>query len=869
MSALFESQSVALRGSAGTIQLPTPDSSRRSRDGLQSESTTCRHCGSPLLDSRAVESGFCCNGCSYVHRLVHEQGLAGYYNVKDPITSPADPAVFHIRDTAWIEELQQQAEARFSHSSHETHSSHPPELIVSVQGISCAGCVWLIERVFRQQPGARSIVVSPHQGTMRLRWAPGEFSAAAFARKLQSLGYLTGPADASGAEPESRALVRRIGLCAAFAMNVMLYALPAYFGMEADFEYAQLFGVLTALFGTLSFLVGGTYFLGRAVGTLRESAMHIDLPIAIGIVGAFVGSVFGWLAGIEALVYFDFLSAFILLMLIGRWAQVAAVERNRRRLLNQQPTPQRLKHADGTESAPEKLQTDQAFQLASAQTLPVESRLDSPQGLFSLASINGESEPRLFRGGQRVPAGAVNAGRDPILLTALQGWSDSLLARLLETRVREGGRHRLLENIVKGYLAGILGIAAISGAWWWFTTGDVVLTWSVVTAVLVVSCPCAIGLAFPLTDEMATVGLRRRGVFVLDGDLWSRLGRVRTLVFDKTGTLTLETPVLLNPEALASLNPAARAALHTLVRDNPHPISQCLLENLLGATAASSAFCCPSEQPDQSDGGRLEACPTADPAELSVAVHETIGHGVELGPWSLGRPGWRTPHQTTCKLIDDKPTRLPTEVCKPIDDKPSGPSGTILARNGEVIAGFRFADSARPDARVELAALARRGFNSFILSGDRSEKVAALADELGLPASHAIGGMSPDGKAAWIEASARDALMLGDGANDSLAFESALCRGTPVIHRGLLEGKSDFYYLGRGIGGVRALLETDADRRHTQFAILAFSILYNAAAVGLAVAGMMNPLIAAVLMPINSLLTLAIVGIGMRRAIRR
>jgi Cu2+-exporting ATPase len=377
--------------------------------------------------------------------------------------------------------------------------------------------------------------------------------------------------------------VRRIGLCAAFAMNVMLFALPSYFGMEADFEYAQLFGILTAVFGTLSFLVGGTYFLGRAIGALREGAMHIDLPIAIGILGAFAGSVIGWLAGIERLIYFDFLSAFILLMLIGRWAQVAAVERNRRRLLNQQPAPRRLKLADGSEAAPEKLQTDQAFHLASAQTLPVESRLDSPQALFSLASINGESEPRLFRGGQRVPAGAVNAGRDPILLTALQGWNESLLARLLETRVREGGRHRLLENIVKGYLAGILTIATLACGWWWFTTGDGVLTWSVVTAVLVVSCPCAIGLAFPLTDEMATVGLRRRGVFVLDGDLWSRLGRVRTLVFDKTGTLTLETPVLLNPEAIDGLEPEARRALHALVCDNPHPISQCLFENLLGS----------------------------------------------------------------------------------------------------------------------------------------------------------------------------------------------------------------------------------------------------------------------------------------------
>jgi Cu2+-exporting ATPase len=191
----------------------------------------------------------------------------------------------------------------------------------------------------------------------------------------------------------------------------------------------------------------------------------------------------------------------------------------------------------------------------------------------------------------------------------------------------------------------------------------------------------------------------------------------------------------------------------------------------------------------------------------------------------------------------------------------------VFARDGEAVARFRFADSARPDARLELAAVARRGFEAFILSGDRSEKVTSLAGELGLPASHAIGDMSPDGKAAWIEARVRDAMMLGDGANDSLAFESALCRGTPVIHRGVLERKADFYYLGRGIGGVRALLETDSARRHTQIAILAFSILYTATAVGLAVAGMMNPLIAAVLMPINSLLTLAIVGVGMRRAI--
>jgi Cu2+-exporting ATPase len=141
------------------------------------------------------------------------------------------------------------------------------------------------------------------------------------------------------------------------------------------------------------------------------------------------------------------------------------------------------------------------------------------------------------------------------------------------------------------------------------------------------------------------------------------------------------------------------------------------------------------------------------------------------------------------------------------------------------------------------------------------------ARELGLRADNCHGGLSPHEKAAWFDAPGRaGTLMLGDGANDSLAFDRALARGTPVIHRGILERKADFFYLGRGIGGIRALFSVNAIRRRTQLLILIFSVAYNLLAVGLAVAGLMNPLIAAVLMPVNSLLTLALVTGGMRRA---
>ena len=166
----------------------------------------------------------------------------------------------------------------------------------------------------------------------------------------------------------------------------------------------------------------------------------------------------------------------------------------------------------------------------------------------------------------------------------------------------------------------------------------------------------------------------------------------------------------------------------------------------------------------------------------------------------------------------------------------------------------------------EIAALRARGLEAFILSGDRRAKVDLMTSSLGLPPDHGLAEATPQGKADWIgRTDARDTLMLGDGANASLAFDAPFARGTPVIHRGVLEGKADFYYLGRGLAGIRRLFEVNDARRRTQTWLLVFSVAYNLLAVGLAVAGRMSPLLAAVLMPVSSLLTLAIVAGGMRR----
>jgi P-type Cu2+ transporter len=781
----------------------------------------CRHCGVPTTSS---DEEFCCAGCAYVYRIIHEEGLEAYYQIKDKVTSPADAALLPARDYEWLIASQRLSESRAGTAT--------PELRLDVQGISCAGCVWLIERIFNKQPFSGRIDVNAQTGQVRMSWQLG-FDAAAFARTLQGFNYLLSPASAArSVVPESRRLVKRIGLCGAFAMNVMLYTLPSYFGMEAGFTYARLFETLSLLFGTLSFLAGGGYFLNRGFRSLRAGAMNIDLPIALGILGAYIGSCAGWVVRDESYMYFDFVSTFILLMLIGRWAQLAAVERNQRRLLAQQPTPPRVRvwNAAGvpSECAPEELAEGQVFATAPGHTVPVEGRLVDDEASMGLAWINGESAPRTYRKGQRIPSGAVNLTRKELRLQATQAWKHSLLAELMKPVERGEYRNRLLDRVVQGYLITIISVAILAGAGWWWATGDLLRSGSVVTAILVVSCPCAIGLSFPLADEMATVLLRRRGVFVRIADLWHRLAKVKKLVFDKTGTLTLETPKLRNGDGVTSLSVLEQRALMTLVNDSGHPAARCLYEELLAR------------------GGIVP---------FATEIAEEIGHGVSTSidgvEWRLGRPDWALRQDRSVGARDGETSHVEM----------------LLTRAGQSVAFFEFEESARADAVEEVRSLKERRLEVYVLSGDRRHKVEKLARELGLPDEAICAEMSPQQKAEWVQTRAGDdALMLGDGANDSLAFDRALCRGTPVVHRGILAEKADFYYLGRGIEGIRALFEVDDARRRTHRALMVFSISYNLMAVGLAVTGHMDPLLAAILMPLSSLLSLGIVGVGMKRA---
>lgn len=772
--------------------------------------TTCTHCGTPFRPTPPWTE-FCCAGCQFVNHLLHKRGFQEFYKYGDR-KAPAGNFVFHERDLAWLDEVLQLAETAVTPTVGAT---------MDIQGISCAGCVWLLERVFLEQPGAVSCRVNSTAGTLRIEWTKGECNLAAYAEDVRKFGYLLGPADDSLPLP-TRPLSRKLGLCGALALNAMLFALPRYLGLSPGDELSRLFDVVSLGIATASLLIGGGYFFRRAAAALKSGVLHIDLPISIGLLVAYSGSCIAWANHLHSFAYFDFVSIFTFLMLLGRWLQERAVESNRHRLLSMKLSPGHVRQAAGSNQSgkfpAESLTAGDRFLLGQGAILPVRSRLLTARALFALNWITGEPAPREFLCGSLVPAGARSLAAEESELEALEPWADSQLARLMNVESGMTWRNAGIQKLISSYLAVVMVMALGGFVAWGFVGGSWIHAAQVLVSVLVVSCPCAIGVALPLLDDLAAARLQKSGIYIREGSLWARLRHATNILFDKTGTITLETLALANPESLDALSSAEQSILLRLVGTSLHPVAACLRESLLPRGVA--------------------------PHGRGLPVSEVTGFGLEWrdsddGLWRLGRASWAGGQAA---------------------------GATTFSLDGRRLATFTFREEIRPGAREELAALRAGGRDLFILSGDDPDRVRRMALDLGLAEDHAFGGLTPEGKAEMVRSRWEgNALMIGDGANDSLAFDAAICRGTPSVDTGLLEHKADFYMPGSGLRGIAALFRASRRHDHTTRAVVAFAIIYNAAAVTASLAGLMNPLVAAIIMPLSSLASIGIVLFGFQK----
>lgn len=769
--------------------------------------STCLHCGS-------VSTGaFCCPGCEAVYTFLHDKGLEQYYDLRGaeglPAINAGDVADAHA-DRKWLEPIANALADKKTLTRVE----------LDMQGIHCSACVWLSEAVFRRHPGGLSIVVNPAVGRVDLTVEP-TFDLRGFVSTVERLGYRFGPP--VDKKPASQGdLVWRMGVCIAIAMNTMLFGIAFYAGLASGPIY-ELFQKLSFGLSTISVLVGGPVFFRSAWQSLKQKALHLDLPIALGILFAYASSAHAYFVRGGATSFFDTIDVFIALMLVGRFLQERVVAKNRASILASSGAEHLFTRRIGEDGSVElarcvDVHTGDRLLVARGDLVPVDATTSEPAS-FSLDWISGESRPKSFAAGDTVPAGAFSCGEGAVVVTAQSPFSTSALASLLRTtRQRENDAARATpfwQRLTRVYVVAVLALAALAFGGWYVATGDVFRALDVVTAILIVTCPCAFGIATPLAYELVQAGLRRAGLFVRSPAFLDRAAGVSTVVFDKTGTLTTGALRVANAEALGALSRDDLAALYDMAARSAHPKSHAIAK-AIGAR------------------GMLRA---------DAHVAEKPGRGLELvyggTKYRLGSHAW------TSAL---------------------GPGDVAFTKDGALLASFVTTEELRPDAAAEVQALAKSGYEPWILSGDATARVRTLASACEIPAERAIGDQSPEGKAAFVKRRDRgDVLFLGDGINDAFVADVATCSGTPAIDRPFMAARTDFYVVTPGLRPIRVALAMAKTLARVVHVNLAIAVAYNVVTVGLALAGLMSPLLCAVLMPLASLSTVLFTTFSLSR----
>jgi Cu2+-exporting ATPase len=767
----------------------------------------CAHCG--LRVPAARDDAFCCQGCAAVYQLMAGHGLVRFYELGGgrghPVGALPEPA-----PRSWLAELEEKGNL----------GDGRVRVVLDVQGIHCAACVYVLQELWRRQAGGVQLRVNPALGQAELLYRRDGMALARYLDEIERLGYRVAPASKKAQAAEAGLLVR-MGVCVALAMNAMLFSVTEYFGLSAgDGSAFALFRGVSCVLATLAVLVGGPVFFAAAAASLRQRVLHLDLPIALGIAVSWAGSAFAYLSG-RGEPYFDTVTIFVALMLVGRYLQQRAIGRNRDYLLADDGLAhlrvRRVVGRDVETVRVEAITVGDVLLLAPGDLLPVAARLRDASASFALDWINGESEPRAFAVGDAVPAGACLAGRRTARVAATADVRTSgllaLLAQPAHGREDLRGHGAFWAAWNKIYVAAVLALATLGAIVWALI--DPARVVPVTVALLVVTCPCALGIATPLAFNLAVAALRRRGVLVCAGSVLSKARHVRKVILDKTGTVTwggLRAEVSAPPPADLRDVAAAMAA------SSSHPVSRAIAAAL----------------------GVAERAPVLPDGELE----EIAGAGLELrtahARFRLGSGTFATggkTHRGECVFAED---------------------GTVRAR-------FALHEDLRADFVAEVARLHAIDCEVHLCSGDQQAKVDAVAQALGVRSARARGGMQPVDKAAYVRALDRDdTMMLGDGINDAPAFGAAFVAGTPALDRPVLPARADFCYAAGRPAAAREVIAASRRFHAVVTTNLALGLAYNASVVTLSLLGAMSPVLCAILMPLSSLALIAHTSVRLR-----
>ncbi|ABK44860.1 heavy metal translocating P-type ATPase [Magnetococcus marinus MC-1] len=797
----------------------------------------CYHCGLPIADGleiklehEGVVRHFCCTGCKTAFRLIQDAGLQEFYKRRDPQQSGGRPQERELSYLHAFDNVEYQK--RYVHELEDGSQ----EIHLLLEGIHCAACVWLNEKVLSNLPGVIEARVNFSTHRALLRWRRDVLPLSEVIEAVRRIGYKAEPYDPESGESSHRKrdrdLLLRMTVAGFGAGNVMLIAVALYAGYFSGIEaqYKNFLHLISLLIATPVVFFAGWPFLRGAVNGLRAWRLTMDLPIALGAIITYSYSVYVTLR-MEGEVYFDSVTMFLFILLTGRYLESVARRKAAgatERLISLEPrTAVVLRGGEEVTVALREVAIGEHVVVRPGMQIPLDGCIIDGVSAVDESMLTGESMPIPKKAGDRVPGGAINLDGGFTMRVTRVG-QDSAIARIIRMVERAQASRppiqTLADRVASWFVAVILLLASASFAFWmWFDPSQALEN---TVALLIITCPCALGLATPAAIVVATGVASRNGLLIKGGEVLERLAKVSQVVLDKTGTLTTGKPkvtaLLPQPGVTAQQLLSCAASLERL---SEHPLAAAIV-------AAAKA----QELTILQEGVTLKNYP---------------GLGV-VGRWAsttavIGRVGFVQEY---------------AGIELPMEDAEQAVTRVAVVENGLFLGWIELADDLKSDAYHAVSRIHEMGMSTLLLSGDHAAVVKRVRQQVG--AQGGIGGVLPGDKEQQIAALQADGsvvAMIGDGINDA----PAMARADVAV---AVANASDISMETADVVLLNPRLETAVDAmalsRATMRVIkqnLLFSLAYNGIVIPLAMAGLVLPIVAAVTMPVSSLI---VVGNALR-----
>jgi copper/silver-translocating P-type ATPase len=777
--------------------------------------TTCVHCDetapSALFNDNDVEKlhAFCCYGCLTVYNIIHQKGLESYYDIKKQSGLYKRRSPVEIKSTKF--QFLDDPEFIAEYSYLNPYGEKTMEFYL--EGIHCLACLWLIEKLpeFLESVVSSKLDLERSVATVVLN-ANGEFTEVA--REFNHLGYRPHPLrknqDSANLKiKEERSSLIRIGVAGAAAGNIMIYAVSLYGGASDGF--AQLFNSLTVVFAIPVLTYSAFPFYKNAWNALKNQTLSIDIPISLALIVGGVMGLFNLVTGVPEN-YFDSLTTLVFLLLLSRYflqkIQEKGLTAQDLHFFYQSESVLKANETDPTvftEIHPRFIKVNDILKIRAGEFIPADGIVLDGISNLNKSLLTGESMPVKVRSGEKVFSGTQNIDHD-LVIRAEKTQEETRLGSILKN-VENGWIHKshivdLAGKISRYFTLAVFVLASILFIYL-FRTGDTRHAFDQAITLLIVTCPCALALAIPLTFTRALSKASEQGIIIKSDEVIEKLAKVKNIFLDKTGTITQGKMQVTHFELLAKPVVCIEDIIFNLELKSRHPVAIALLDLIRGKS--------------------VQAVVVNDLLEvIGFGVSGTIGNNF----YEINRSG--------------------------------------VFENKILIAHFKFEDTVRVDSRKALRDIHAHRLNVRILSGDNSNVVQKIASEIDLPMANALFELSPEKKSEVIQ-SYPHSMMVGDGANDAIALSNAFVGVAVFGAMDISLRAADVYLTTPGLAPIEKLLTLSEETMKVIRRNLVLSLAYNSLSVTAAFMGLINPLVAAIIMPLSSLTVLISTVVGTKK----